>query len=109
MTTRRTLSTKARLEVFARHDGVCHLCGGKIQVGEAWDVSHDIPLALLGADDESNMRPAHRRCHRHHTATVDQPAIAKAKRLEAKHKGAVAKRPWHPTLRKKLNGEVVPR
>jgi hypothetical protein len=26
-----------------------------------------------------------------------------------KHIGAKVKRPWHPTLRKKMNGEVVPR
>lgn len=86
--TRRRLSTKARVSIFTRANGICHLCGGKITPGEAWDVSHEIPLALGGADDESNMRPAHRKCHRAWTAEHDQPAIARAKRREAKHIGA---------------------
>lgn len=88
--TRRRLSTKARVSIFTRANGICHLCGGKIMPGEAWDVSHEIPLALGGADDESNMRPAHRKCHRAWTAEHDQPAIARAKRREAKHIGATA-------------------
>jgi len=86
--TRRRLSTKARVSIFTRANGICHLCGGKITPGEAWDVSHEIPLALGGADDETNWRPAHRKCHRDHTAQTDIPAIARAKRREAKHIGA---------------------
>lgn len=109
MAARKRLSTADRVRVFQAAGGVCHLCHGRIHVGEAWDVSHEIPLALLGADDETNMRPAHRKCHRVHTATVDAPDIAKAKRREAKHVGAKEKKPWHPTLRKRMNGEVVPR
>lgn len=86
--TRRRLSRTTRLSIFMAADGICHMCGGRIQAGQAWDVSHEIPLALCGADDESNMRPAHRKCHRAWTAEHDQPAIAKAKRREAKHIGA---------------------
>ncbi|MCO5092630.1 HNH endonuclease signature motif containing protein [Bosea sp. (in: a-proteobacteria)] len=85
------LSTRDRLRIFTLHGGVCHFCGGRIQVGEAWDVSHDRPLALLGEDDDDNRKPAHRKCHRRHTAEVDQPAIAKAKRREARHLGAARK------------------
>jgi 5-methylcytosine-specific restriction endonuclease McrA len=40
-----------------------------------------------GADDETNLRPAHKRCHLRKTVT-DVAAIAKAKRIEAKHIGA---------------------
>jgi 5-methylcytosine-specific restriction protein A len=87
---RKRISTKARLAIFERHSGECHLCKGKVQAGEAWDVSHEIPLELLGADDETNWRVAHRKCHRAHTSTVDIPAIAKAKRREAIDKGAKA-------------------
>ena len=90
MTARKHISTRTRLAIFERHGGICHLCGGKVQAGEAWDVSHEIPLEIGGADDETNWLVAHRRCHRTHTATVDVPAIAKAKRREAKHKGATA-------------------
>lgn len=107
---RKTLSTKARLELFQAHNGTCHVCGGKIQVGEAWEVEHVIPLALGGDDDTNNMAPVHKKvCHETKTREQDVPAIARAKRREAKHIGAKPKRPWHPTLRKKMNGEVVPR
>lgn len=109
---RRRLSTSTRLELFQAHGGVCHLCGAKIQVGEAWDVSHDRPLALLGADDESNWFPSHRKCHRAHTASVDTPNISRAKRREARHLGAVKSKSPLPCGRdsrwkRKINGEVV--
>lgn len=93
--TRKRWSTRQRAAFFRDLGGVCHLCGGKIDgVREAWDLSHDLPLELGGADDESNILLAHRKCHRAHTATVDIPTIAKAKRREAKHHGFKApKRP----------------
>ncbi|WP_377838743.1 HNH endonuclease [Bosea sp. UC22_33] len=87
---RRSLSTRDRLRIFTLHGGICHLCGGKVQAGEAWEVSHDTPLELGGADDDANRKPAHRKCHRAHTAAVDLPNIAKAKRREARHLGAKA-------------------
>lgn len=99
MTKRRRISTKERLAVFTAADGVCHICNGKINVGDRWEVSHPIPLELGGADDASNRRPAHFKCHRELTAKEDIPAIAKAKRREAKHIGAhrpkakIARRP----------------
>lgn len=83
------ISTKRRLALLVAKSAICHLCGTKIVPPDAWDVSHVIPLELGGADDESNWDIAHRRCHRPHTATVDIPAIAKAKRREAKHIGAI--------------------
>jgi len=89
MTPRKKLATRELVALFNREGGICHLCKTAIQVGKLWDVSHEIPLELGGADDESNWRIAHRTCHRDHTATVDAPAIAKAKRREAVHKGAV--------------------
>ena len=106
MTARRSLTTAARVRIFQHNDGICHMCGGRIGVGDAWDVSHEIPLELGGADDDTNMRPAHRACHRAHTAAVDIPDIARAKRREAKHLGAVKKRPWSK-YRRRMNGETV--
>lgn len=88
MVKRRSLSSMERLRIFEEWDGRCHLCEQKIQAGEAWDVSHDRPLALLGADDNTNRKPAHRKCHAVQTAEKDLPAIAKAKRMKAKHIGA---------------------
>jgi 5-methylcytosine-specific restriction endonuclease McrA len=90
MTRRRSLSTRERARLFTLHGGICHLCGGLIDgTREAWEVSHDIPLEMGGADDDANRRPAHKKCHRDHTARVDIPAIAKAKRREARHIGAL--------------------
>ena len=88
--TRRRISQTERVAIFKRHSGICHLCGGKIAVAELWDISHDIPLELGGEDGGDNLKPAHRSCHRSHTAAVDQPTIAKAKRREARHLGAIA-------------------
>jgi len=112
---RRRISTRERVDIFHRNDGKCHLCGLRIDAGQAWEVSHDTPLQMGGADEGGNLKPAHAKCHRIHTASVDLPQIAKAKRREAAFRGAKApsrnplpagkKSPW----RKKLNGQVVPR
>lgn len=86
--TRRRFTAKQNLEFFLAHKGECHICGGKIDaVRSSWQREHVVPLALGGADDESNMRPAHVKCHREKTDS-DVTAIAKAKRREAKFYGA---------------------
>lgn len=95
MTKRRRLSTRDLVALFSREAGVCHLCKLAIAPGQQWDVSHDRPLELGGADDETNWKVAHRKCHREHTSAVDIPAIAKAKRSEAAHIGA-RRRPKQP-------------
>lgn len=87
MTARRKISDMQRERIFLANGGVCHLCERKIRVGEEWDVSHDRPLALLGEDGGDNLKVAHRTCHKVHTATVDQPRIAKARRQSTKHIG----------------------
>jgi 5-methylcytosine-specific restriction endonuclease McrA len=114
MTARRSLTSKERLRLFALHDERCHLCGGRIGVGEAWEVEHVIPLAMGGADDDANRKPAHVKCHRAKT-TDDAANIAKAKRREAKHLGA-RPRPKRPIpgskasgWKKPLNGPAVRR
>ena len=115
MTRRRSISRTMRARIFEAASGICSICGQKIDgVREKWEISHEIPLALGGDDDEGNMRPAHERCHRQHTATVDAPQIAKAKRVHAKHTGAHRPRYVMPGsrasgLKKKLDGTVVRR
>lgn len=110
---RKSISAKIRLKVFNDHSGRCHICGGKISVGEAWDVEHVIPIALGGADDETNWSPAHSKCHRTKT-TSDMGAIAKAKRRESRHRGVRVSRSPLPfgkrsKFKKKMDGTVVRR
>ena len=96
MTKRRRISTKDRVALFAREGGRCHHCAGLVTPGQAWELSHKTPLALGGADDETNWGVIHKRpCHEEVTRKVDIPTIAKAKRREAKNLGI--RKP--PTLR----------
>lgn len=103
---RRSLSAKERLRLFTLHGGICHLCAGRIDGSrEAWEVEHVLALALGGADDDANRKPAHVKCHRPKTAD-DIGKIAKADRIKAKHTGA-RKRGWGGKWKRKLNGETV--
>ena len=90
---RKPVSKTKRLALFKRKNGICHICLGPVQEGQAWELSHEIPLELGGKDDESNWSVAHKKCHRHLTAKVDIPTIAKAKRREAKHLGVKTEKP----------------
>lgn len=112
--TRRSLNTKRRLELFNAHRGICHICAGKIQVGEAWEVEHIIPFAMGGEDGGDNLAPAHIKCHSVKTKE-DVKNVAKAKRREAKHLGIKAERgPAIPGSKRsgwkrKLDGTIVRR
>lgn len=57
-----------RLRIFNTHGGVCHLCGLKINgFREAWDASHVKSIWDGGENRETNLAPAHKKCHRAHT------------------------------------------
>lgn len=112
MTARRHISKKMRLRIHADHGGICCFCKEMIHLDQhRMEISHRIPLAMGGADEERNMEPAHYDCHRSHTASVDIPQIAKAKRVEKKHTGQFRPprhivpgskaSPWKRTLRGK--------
>jgi 5-methylcytosine-specific restriction protein A len=112
VTTRRRIPPSERVAIFHAAHGQCHLCGLKIGLSERWDVEHVIPLELGGEETKGspNLQPAHASCHKT-KSSVDAWNLAKARRREARHLGAMKPRSRlsHPTLRKKLNGEVVPR
>ena len=93
MTARRKISPMKRLKVFEAASGRCHLCEQRIQIGQKWDVEHVRPLALGGADDADNMRPAHKDCHATKTK-ADAASWSKAKRCAAKHNGIKKPRTW---------------
>lgn len=112
--TRRSWTTLRKLKVFEAHKGKCHICGTVIDgTREAWELEHIIPVAMGGADDETNAAPAHVACHKGKTAT-DKGQIAKANRVRAKHNGAkVSKYPLpfgrDSDLKQKIGGGVVNR
>jgi 5-methylcytosine-specific restriction endonuclease McrA len=87
MTRRRSMTALRRARIFDAHEGVCHICGLKIAVGDAWDAEHIIALEISGDDSDENLAPAHKDCHRTKTAD-DAGLIAKARRVHAKHIGA---------------------
>jgi 5-methylcytosine-specific restriction protein A len=108
------ITAKMRVDIFLRHDGICHICKMKVIPGEEWDVSHEIALEAGGRDDDSNWLVAHRKCHRVHTATIDIPLIAKVKRIRARHLGAKKSRTPMPLGRnskwkRKMDGTIVRR
>jgi len=112
--TRKRRTPLQRAAIFDAHNGVCHICGDKIDgTREAWELEHVIPYEMTRDDSDANLRPAHVSCHKGKTAQ-DKKNLAKSKRVAAKHKGA-----WRPksTLagskqsrwKRKLDGTVVPR
>jgi len=108
---RKTISAKTRLSLFTKRGGICYLCGGKVTVGEAWDLEHRIPLALGGDDVEENWEVAHSKCHKSKTKE-DVGNIAKAKRREARHLGGhVSRTPMafgrKSKYKRKLDGTIV--
>ena len=63
------------------------MCGNKIDaVKEGYELEHVIPFAMTGDDSDTNLRPVHKICHAGKTKD-DVAAIAKAKRIQAKHLG----------------------
>jgi 5-methylcytosine-specific restriction endonuclease McrA len=90
------------------------LCDRKIDgARERWVVEHIRALELGGADELSNMAPAHEACA-HAKTRDDHHRAAQAKRQKIRHIGADAsKRPlpygkasrWKRTL----SGKIVPR
>ncbi len=86
-------SAAERLKIFLAADGICHICGRKIALGEDWHDEHVKPKGLKGSNDLSNRRPAHIDCHAGKTRR-DVAIMRKADRQGKKHLGLKrAKRP----------------
>jgi len=94
---------------------ICNLCNLPVAETDAWDCSHDPARAkCMGG---KSVGVAHRRCNLLHAARVVAPAIAKAKRVRAKHIGAagvgLGRYPMRggrrDSIKKTMSGEVVPR
>lgn len=89
---RKRFTDKDRARIFAANQGVCHICGDRIDgIREAWEIEHVIAWELTRDDSDDNLRPAHIVCHKRKTHNQDRPAISRAKRREARFTGV--KRP----------------
>lgn len=113
---------KVKLRNFDEHGGRCHICTGKIMVGDPWETDHKIRIKDGGENRESNLRPAHKRCHAGKTADENrQQAIEDRKRKKhlgiksapkrpLKGKGFAKterQRPASAPLRKKFEGDII--
>jgi len=76
---------RVRERIFTR-DSTCHLCKCEIQVGQKWDLDHVKALINGGENRETNLRPAHRKCHVGKTA-LDLAEKAKVAAIRKKHIG----------------------
>jgi 5-methylcytosine-specific restriction enzyme A len=103
------IPVRVGLRIFERAAGRCTECTRKVGRGfERFAYDHIIALVNGGEHRESNLQVLCAGCHTDKTR-ADVAEKSKVARIRAKHIGAKVKRPWHPTLRKKMNGEVVPR
>lgn len=109
---RKPLTRVQRTKLFHAHEGICCLCKLPIFAGrgDKWIVEHIKPLWLGGADDTTNMAPAHERCAIEKT-TREAPVKAKSDRVRARHLGI--KKSTRPIpgskasgIRKRMNGNV---
>lgn len=60
---------RLRLQVIARDEGVCRICG--LLVTGRGDVDHIVPKSSGGTDELSNLQWTHVECHSRKTATED--------------------------------------
>lgn len=101
---------RVRQRVFDRHNGICHLTGRKIQLGERWELEHVHALILGGQHRESNMAPALAAAHKVKTAT-EMKVKSKIARVRKKHIGIAKPKSSlsHPNLKRLMDGTVVDR
>lgn len=114
MTKRRTLTRLMRTRIYDTAGGLCCICDLPIHAsrGDKFIIEHVVPLWLGGADDETNMAPAHQDCAVKKT-TAEASVKAKGDRVRARHLG-IKKPSRFPgsrdsQWRKKVSGEVVRR
>ncbi len=109
----RKAPTKAeKVAAWNRVNGVCELCGKPVALeGVGVQYDHEAMREITGDDSVANLRPTHPKCHQDKTSGHDIPLIAKVRRQEAMTRPKVKKAFGlsHPTLKRKMDGSVVPR
>lgn len=104
---------RVRLRVFEKHQGACHICSGKILVGQKWQCDHIKALILGGENRELNLAPVHILCHIVKTG-LDTKQKSKSYRIRAKHYGIRPKKKVLPfgrnsSFKRKIDGTIVKR
>ncbi len=102
---------RVKLRVWERQDGRCALTGKKIMPGDAWEVDHIVALINGGENREGNLQVVLATAHKVKTR-ADVADKAKVNRLRLAHLGMKPKPKRglsHPTLRRKMNGQVEQR
>ena len=98
-----------RLRIFEREKGICHISGRKIGPADKWELDHKKALCNGGENRESNLFPALVAKHKEKTKE-DRAELAETRSLSKRHYGIKSKSSLsHPTLRRKMNGQVVAR
>lgn len=84
-TKRRKMTMQRKQRIHTQRDGLCAWCNQPVEMfGPTVIYDHYEPLALMGADEDHNIRPLHASpCDKIKTA-FDKRRIAKAKR-QARH------------------------
>lgn len=110
---RPSISKAKRARIFLAQDGICWLCKLKIGAEEAYDIDHQVSRELGGSDEDDNLAPAHKDCHKAKTKE-DVKAIAKSNRIRRnfgpvemrKKKRPIPQRanPWGTQKRRMGNG-----
>ena len=118
MAKRHYITRREAIGIVLSQDGTCPICGAKLQSGNL-HFDHIVPLALGGADDESNWQaicaePCHRKKTRGSKATEfgsDMHVIKKVRRLQEgrpKRSGLKIKSSgFDQRYSRKLNSEIV--
>lgn len=91
--TRRNFPDKVKAAAFERAKGHCEKCTAKLFVGKI-HYDHRIPDAMGGEPTLANCEVLCTSCHGVKTQRQDVPAIAKVKRIRAKHIGARKPSSW---------------
>ena len=102
---------RVKLRVWERQDGRCALTGKTIMPGDAWEVDHIVALINGGENREGNLQVVLATAHKVKTR-ADVADKAKVNRLRLAHLGMKPKPKRglsHPTLRRKMNGQVEQR
>lgn len=104
---------RVRLRVYDRFNGVCQCgCTVPIRAGDSWQADHIVAIINGGENMESNLHPLLTKCHQRKTV-VDVRLKSKVYKTRSKHLGIKPKSRFPggkgSKLKKKINGQVVPR